>query len=64
MGIHFYCPDTGPGNLGDPWLCNYGLHCLHDKLTVCPTIQQGSRDHVTCRAVERIKNKDMHLQYL
>jgi hypothetical protein len=64
MGIHFHRSDPGPGHFSYAWFRDYGLHRPHDTIFIRSTIQQCTDDHIARGAVERIKNKDSHLQYL
>jgi hypothetical protein len=64
VGIHFRGPDPGPGHGFNRWFRDNGPHRGSDTFLIGPAVEQGSCDHVTASAVERVKNKDSHLQYL
>ena len=53
-----------PVHRGDRRLRYHRCHCPHDRVAVRPAVQQGARDHVAGRTVERIEDKDPHYQYL
>ena len=64
MRVHFQCPDSCPGNPVNAGLGNDCPHCPCNEVPVRSAIQQGTRDHVACSAVERIENEESHYQYL
>ena len=64
LGVDLDRLDPGPVTVSTVGSATTASIARNDPLPVRPAVEQGTGDHVACRPVEWLENKDPHYQYL